>query len=760
MIADTTVATRSSSTAAAGRGTTSAAVTARSTRAALGIRYTSNALAQEKTGEFWVDGQLFGRSRCHTTGDYERAQVAVFWGKNPWQSHGFPQARKILKEIANDPARTLIVVDPRRTEIGRSGRHPPAPATRAATPICWPRCSAMLVEENLLADRWLAEQRQRASTRWSPICARSTSPQSCDRAGVDEATSAQAARAIGTATGGVSIFEDLGIQMAPHSTLNSYLEKLVVLLTGNFGVPGGDEPALALRGAARRRRQPPAGRRRAGHARSPAPPRHRAGAVQRDPRRDPHRPSRPLPGDARRVAATPPTRSPTASACARRSRALDLVVVIDVALTETARAGRLRAARGVAVREVGVHVLQPRVPAQLVPPAPAALRAARRHAARVRDPRPAVPGPGRATPTTISRRCTRPPQPGGPRSPRRSSRSASPSDPSSASSPPVMLYETLGPDADDAGWRAGGGAAAVWGLAQRCALAYADSIRRAGIGDDGASARRRAVRRDPRRTARRDVHDRRVRRDVAPAGDRRRKVSLAIPALLAELDTLPAERLADAAATFPFVLLGRRAPLVDGQHHPARSRVAQEGPAGRAAGVDPDDADAPRADRRRSGADHDQARVSGRHRRGHRHAAGGSHHAAERLRPRRPAGPSDAVRRRAQRADVVEDRDWFAGTPHHKHVRARLEKVAACDAAHPVRRLAVPDRPHDRSDRRLVDAARCMREAFSGRRRFDEFQTALDPACGAGGAARSGSSTKGMLSGSRTSDAGRATSTG
>ncbi|MCB1292898.1 MAG: molybdopterin-dependent oxidoreductase, partial [Mycobacterium sp.] len=86
------------------------------TRAALGIQFTSNALAQEKTGEFWVDGQLFGRSSCHTTGDYERAEVAVFWGKNPWQSHGFPQARRILKEIANDPTRVLMVVDPRRTE--------------------------------------------------------------------------------------------------------------------------------------------------------------------------------------------------------------------------------------------------------------------------------------------------------------------------------------------------------------------------------------------------------------------------------------------------------------------------------------------------------------------------------------------------------------------------------------------------------------------------------------------------------------------
>src|SRR5579862_9819160 len=66
---------------------------ARATRAALGSIYTSNALAQEKTGEFWVDGQLFGRPRCHTSGDFEHAEVAVFVGKNPWQSHGFPRAR-------------------------------------------------------------------------------------------------------------------------------------------------------------------------------------------------------------------------------------------------------------------------------------------------------------------------------------------------------------------------------------------------------------------------------------------------------------------------------------------------------------------------------------------------------------------------------------------------------------------------------------------------------------------------------------------
>ena len=32
--------------------------------------------------------------------------------------------------------------------------------------------------------------------------------------------------------------------------------------------------------------------------------------------------------------------------------------------------------------------------------------------------------------------------------------------------------------------------------------------------------------------------------------------------------------------------------------------------------------------------------------------------------------------RAAERADIGDDRDWLAGTPWHKHVRARLEAVA------------------------------------------------------------------------------------
>jgi anaerobic selenocysteine-containing dehydrogenase len=54
-----------------------------------------------------------------TTGDFARAEVAGFVGKNPWQSHHIPEARRTLKAIKADPSRSLVVIDPRRTENAR-----------------------------------------------------------------------------------------------------------------------------------------------------------------------------------------------------------------------------------------------------------------------------------------------------------------------------------------------------------------------------------------------------------------------------------------------------------------------------------------------------------------------------------------------------------------------------------------------------------------------------------------------------------------
>src|SRR5215207_7859475 len=84
------------------------------TMRALGAKFRANALSQEKTGEFWVNTKMLGGAMLRA--DFEHCEVAIFVGKNPWQSHGFPLARTTLKEIANDPARAMIVIDPKRSE--------------------------------------------------------------------------------------------------------------------------------------------------------------------------------------------------------------------------------------------------------------------------------------------------------------------------------------------------------------------------------------------------------------------------------------------------------------------------------------------------------------------------------------------------------------------------------------------------------------------------------------------------------------------
>ena len=131
---------------------------------ALGSSYRSSALAQEKTGEAWVDAQLYGG---HTRGEFEHAEVAVFVGKNPWMSQSFPRARVVLREIAKDPERVDDRDRPGRDRHRQAGRLPPARAAGHATPGAWRRWSASIVQEDLVDDGVprRARDRRRAGAR-------------------------------------------------------------------------------------------------------------------------------------------------------------------------------------------------------------------------------------------------------------------------------------------------------------------------------------------------------------------------------------------------------------------------------------------------------------------------------------------------------------------------------------------------------------------------------------------------------------------
>ncbi len=207
---------------------------------AFGARFRSSAIAQEKTGEAWVNGLMLGTP---VRGEFEHCEVALFVGKNPWLSHGIPHARTTLKAIANDPARSMVVIDPRRTETAElADFHLQVRPGRDAWLLA--ALAAVLVDESLLDRDFLAARASglepvTAALREVPIA------EYCRISGVDEDLVRAAARRIATASS-VAVFEDLGVQMNRHSTLVSYLEKLVWLLTGNLGRSGAQYSPTSL----------------------------------------------------------------------------------------------------------------------------------------------------------------------------------------------------------------------------------------------------------------------------------------------------------------------------------------------------------------------------------------------------------------------------------------------------------------------------------------------------------------------------------
>ncbi|MCH7959350.1 MAG: molybdopterin-dependent oxidoreductase [Candidatus Hydrogenedentes bacterium] len=204
-------------------------------RAALGTRYVYSALAQEKTGGFWINGKLFGTQQALPGSDHHHADFILAIGWNPWQSHGIPQARKVLQDIAKDPNRTLVVIDPRRTETAeKADTHMQVrPGGDAHLMLAM---LGIIVQEGLhdqtfLAERCVGFEELRSILVDIPI------DEYCTAADVDAELVRSVTRQFAAAKGAV-VHTDLGLEHSLHSTLNLYLSKLLWLLTGNLGKKG------------------------------------------------------------------------------------------------------------------------------------------------------------------------------------------------------------------------------------------------------------------------------------------------------------------------------------------------------------------------------------------------------------------------------------------------------------------------------------------------------------------------------------------
>ncbi|MGV1087378.1 MAG: molybdopterin-dependent oxidoreductase [Mycobacterium sp.] len=495
----------------------------------IGSRYRSSALAQEKTGEFWVDSQLYGG---HTRGEFEHAEVSVFVGKNPWMSQSFPRTRTVLNEIAKDPARSMIVLDPVATDTAQMADFH-LQVSPGADAWCLAAMVAVLVQENLCDETFLAEHAHgvdevREVFRSVPIS------DYAQRSGVDEELLRGAARRI-AAAGSVAVFEDLGVQQAPNSTLVSYLNKMLWILTGNFGKRGGQ------------------------HLHSSFAPLFKAGGVGRTPVTGAPVISGLVPCNvvpqeiltdhpdrfrAMVVESSNPAHSIADSAACRAAfESLELLVVIDVAMTETARLAHyvLPAASQFEKPECtffnlefphnDFHLRRP-----LFDPLPGTLPEYEIWARLVReiglvsddDLRPlreaASRGRDAYTQAFFAELAT---------------------NPALVKVLPYVLYETLGPTLPDGL----AGAAALWGLAQKAAVTYPGAVRRAGYADGNALFD--AILDNPSGITF-TAHE--YGDDFALIGHRDGKIALQIPELLEDIRALQDLRPGLTTAEFPIVL--------------------------------------------------------------------------------------------------------------------------------------------------------------------------------------------------------------
>lgn len=205
---------------------------------ALGSRHVFNALSQEKTGDFWVNGHMFGSQTCHTAEDVHHCDLLFVIGANPWIAHGFPNARDHLNDIRKDPNRRMIVIDPRRSETAeRADLH--LAVRPGADAFLLGAILARLIQRDAV-DHGFIEQHTTGFAEVRDALLRIPVQEWAAAADVPLEQIEQCIDMI-VAAKAMVVRVELGIQQGVNSTLNSYLEKLLIMLTGSFGRKGTNQ---------------------------------------------------------------------------------------------------------------------------------------------------------------------------------------------------------------------------------------------------------------------------------------------------------------------------------------------------------------------------------------------------------------------------------------------------------------------------------------------------------------------------------------
>jgi len=204
---------------------------------ALGSQYHYSALAQELSGLFWVNGRAYGRQNLHTGPDLDRARNFLVMGWNGYvSSAGVNRARERIDEFSKDPVRRLIVVDPLRSETARRANIHLQP--RIGTIALFLKSLIAIILQEGWEDREFIAANCRGFDQVSEWFRNFDVTSALRLCGLESGAVREVAKIY--ASEPTAMRTDLGLLMDRQSTMNSYLEMILMAVCGRIGTPGGN----------------------------------------------------------------------------------------------------------------------------------------------------------------------------------------------------------------------------------------------------------------------------------------------------------------------------------------------------------------------------------------------------------------------------------------------------------------------------------------------------------------------------------------
>lgn len=202
----------------------------------LGSRYHYNPLGQELTGYFWVCGKMVGRQNRFLIPDETHSDMMVAIGWNGMESHQMPRAPLVLREFSKNPDKLLVVIDPRKSETAQIANIHLAlrPGTDA---LLFKAMIAILLAEGWEKKDYIADNLTGFDCikEWFMDFDIKGALEVCEVSyeDVKNVCREMSFRKWCAHT-------DLGILMNRHSTVVSYLVMILAALCGRLCVPGGN----------------------------------------------------------------------------------------------------------------------------------------------------------------------------------------------------------------------------------------------------------------------------------------------------------------------------------------------------------------------------------------------------------------------------------------------------------------------------------------------------------------------------------------